>query len=80
MSNIAREIKCIYCKVTFKGKQPYEVECSTNFAFKTLLGGKIFTQKEYDKYWYVRKSNYSEQKHGSLETGVTIFIIQRLLS
>ena len=50
MSNIAREIKCIYCKVTFKGKQPYEVECSTNFAFKTLLGGKIFTQKEYDKY------------------------------
>lgn len=50
MCNIAREIKYIYCKVPFKGKQPYEVECSTDFAFEALLSGKEITQKEYDKY------------------------------
>lgn len=39
-----------YCKIKFKGKQPYKVECITNIAFEALLGGKIITQEEYDNY------------------------------
>lgn len=36
-----------YCDVKFKGKTPYQVECSTDLAMEALLGGKRITQDEY---------------------------------
>lgn len=39
-----------FCEVKFKGKQPYEVECTTNIACEAYLGGEIITKEQYDKY------------------------------
>ena len=39
-----------FCEVKFRGEKPYKVECTTNIAMESYLGGKIITKEEYDKY------------------------------
>lgn len=37
-----------YCTVKFRGKAPYQIECTTNLACEAFLGGDIITKEEYE--------------------------------
>ncbi len=39
-----------YCTVKFRGKEPYQIECTTNLACQSFLGGDIITKEEYEKF------------------------------
>lgn len=39
-----------FCEVKFKGEKPYKVECTTNIATQSYLGGSIITKEEYEDF------------------------------